>query len=47
MKENHIDGHVFMDRSEVTETLENMLEDKPEYDGDFELDDEFDYSRFI
>ena len=47
VKENNIECCIPIDRSEVTETLEDMLEDKPEYDGDFELDDEFDYSRFI
>lgn len=47
VKENHIDCCTCMDRSEVTEALEDMLEDAPTYDGDFELDDEFDYSKFI
>lgn len=33
VKENHIDCHTCMDRSEVTEALEDMLEDAPTYDG--------------
>ena len=47
VKENNIECCIPMDRSEVTEALEDMLEDAPTYDGDFELDDEFDYSKFI
>lgn len=48
VKEPNIPCCIPIERSEVTETLENILDDdKPTYDGDFELDDEFDYSRFI